>query len=347
MIERFAEVQRWAARYLDADSTPDLTVEWRSQKHRLLGQNRVPVRLVFHDIDALARFLGTSYRRELSEYRECIDLLTVELPALLPWASRRPYDLLAVRDDLPQLISASRWIREHPRPSIYLRQLPVAGVDTKFLEGYRTVLGTWLDILLPDEHVQQEVRGAKNFETRFGFLSRPELVRFRALDPALRVAGFSDLTARADELAAWRPDGLRRVFVLENDVTGLAFPDAAGSIVIFGRGYSFAGLEQCEWLHRADLVYWGDLDTHGFAILDQFRGIFSHARSMLMDMETLCAHETQWGEESKQTTAELSRLTPAEATVYDALRFNAIRDKLRLEQELVSFPIVERAVSQL
>ncbi len=347
MVDRFADVQRWAGRYLDVASNSGFAVEWRSQKHRLLGQNRVPAGVVFDDIDGLAAFLGSSFRRELSEYRECLGLLGAELPEILSWASERPFDLLAVRDDLPRLIAVPKWIREHPRPEIYLRQLPVPGVDTKFLERYRTVLGAWLDIILPAEYVRQDLRGKKNFEARFGFRARPELVRFRILDPALRIEGFSDLTVPADEFAEWEPTDLPRVFVLENDVTGLAFPDADGSIVVFGRGYSFSGLERAKWLSRVDLVYWGDLDTHGFAILDQFRGIFPHARSMLMDMGTLRAHEAQWGVESKQTTAELSRLTSQEADVYDALRFNTIRDGLRLEQELVSFPFLERALSRV
>ena len=47
-----------------------------------------------------------------------------------------------------------------------------------------------------------------------------------------------------------------------------------------------------------DLVYWGDLDTHGFAILNRLRECFPHARSMLMDRATLLAHPGPMGDQA-------------------------------------------------
>ncbi len=43
------------------------------------------------------------------------------------------------------------------------------------------------------------------------------------------------------------------------------------------------GLAQAGWLARCQVYYWGDIDTHGFAILDQLRTHIPHARSLLMD----------------------------------------------------------------
>ncbi|WP_086857067.1 Wadjet anti-phage system protein JetD domain-containing protein [Amycolatopsis lexingtonensis] len=43
-----------------------------------------------------------------------------------------------------------------------------------------------------------------------------------------------------------------------------------------------------------NLVYWGDIDTHGFAILNRVRRSFECTGSMLMDRATLLAHEGQW-----------------------------------------------------
>lgn len=347
MVQRFSDVRDWAARYVEAESDARFTVEWKTQRHRRLGENRIPTGLVFGNVDVLAAFLGPTYRRQLSQFRACIDVLATDLPELIPWGRERPFDLLEIRSELPRLIAVSRWVRDNPRPGIYLRQLPVAGVDTKFLERNRSVLGAWLDVLLPDEEVRRELTGVRNFELRFGFRTRPELVRFRVLDPSLSHEGFSDLTVRAEEFARWGPRSVGRVFVLENDVTGLAFPAVAASIVVFGRGYCFSGLQSADWLRAVDLVYWGDLDTHGFAILDQFRSVFPHARSMLMDTETLLAHEPQWGVESKQTRAELHHLTEEERRLYESLRDNTIREGLRLEQELIAYPRVKRAVREL
>ena len=84
-------------------------------------------------------------------------------------------------------------------------------------------------------------------------------------------------------------------------------------------------------------VCWGDIDTHGFAILDQLRGYFPAVASFLMDRQTLLAHCSHWGEEPDPARHDLMRLTPEETAVYDDLRFDRHRPRLRLEQERVGF----------
>ena len=60
-------------------------------------------------------------------------------------------------------------------------------------------------------------------------------------------------------------------------------------MVIFGAGYGFEMLNHARWLASRRIHYWGDIDTHGFAILDQLRRRFEHVESFLMDRETLLA----------------------------------------------------------
>jgi len=91
--------------------------------------------------------------------------------------------------------------------------------------------------------------------------------------------------------------------------------------------------------------YWGDIDTHGFAILDQLRAHFPHAQSFLMDHDTLLEHQAQWTLDPQPTQRDLPRLNEAERRVYDDLRWRRLRDEpLRLEQERINFSRVERAV---
>jgi hypothetical protein len=135
------------------------------------------------------------------------------------------------------------------------------------------------------------------------------------------------------------------VFITENEINFLAFPPAAGSLVVFGAGYGFDALTQAAWLRQCDLRYWGDIDTHGFAILDQLRAHFPQARSFLMDHDTLLAHQAQWTSEPQPTQRDLPRLNEAERRLYDDLRWRRLRDEpLRLEQERIAFGCVERTV---
>ena len=86
-----------------------------------------------------------------------------------------------------------------------------------------------------------------------------------------------------------------RVFITENEINGLAFPDVPGSLVIFGLGYGLDRLSEVSWLHRREVHYWGDIDTYGFHILDRLRALFPAARSFLMDRETLLEHPIALG----------------------------------------------------
>jgi hypothetical protein len=133
--------------------------------------------------------------------------------------------------------------------------------------------------------------------------------------------------------------------VIENEITYLAFPLPAAAIAIFGGGYGVGVLEPLGWLAGLDVVYWGDIDTHGFAILNQLRHHMPHARSMLMDRATLLGHRDHWVTEPSPATAALDRLDRAESALYADLRANAYALSVRLEQERVSFAVIEKAVA--
>ena len=65
-------------------------------------------------------------------------------------------------------------------------------------------------------------------------------------------------------------------------------------MLIFGGGYAVSRVAGLPWLRDVPLYYWGDIDTHGFRILDLLRSRFPEVRSMLMDRATLLAHESHW-----------------------------------------------------
>ena len=107
----------------------------------------------------------------------------------------------------------------------------------------------------------------RQFETRFGLLAKPVLIRFRMLDPAHFIGGLSDLTVPLAQFAAL-DTRVQRVFVTENEINALAFPEVRSGMVVFGGGYGIDRLAQINWLRGRELHYWGDIDTHahGFAI---------------------------------------------------------------------------------
>jgi hypothetical protein len=178
-------------------------------------------------------------------------------------------------------------------------------------------------------------------------------VRLRFLDPQLVPWGLGGDVADADitvspAVFARLARQARRVVVTENEINFLAFPALCAGLVVFGAGYGFETLAQASWLRRVALHYWGDIDSHGFAILDQLRAHFPHAQSFLMDRETLLAHRPQWTAEPQPTQRDLARLNDDERRLYDDLRWRRLGDEpVRLEQERIAFGRVERAVAAL
>lgn len=344
MAERFDQARAWSA---ELRAMTHCRVEMREFRHRILGPNALP-REAWIDCaaDALA-LIGK--QRDAARFTALIDLTRKHQPQLLAWLAKRPLRALELANEWSRLLEIVVWLQAHPRPGVYLRQVDIPGVHSKFIEAHRGVLVELLDRVLSSAAIDPVASGASQFARRYGFRDKPVRIRFRVLDPQhalLPGALVQDISLDATSFA--RLDcNVSRVFITENEINFLAFPQVKDGLVIFGSGYGFEMLKKAEWLSRCRVHYWGDIDTHGFAILDQLRSQFDHVESFLMDRNTLLEFESQWGEEENQALRDLTRLNAEEMALYDDLRDNRIRRNLRLEQERIGFGWVESAVSGL
>lgn len=342
---RFDEVRSWMADLRQGSAR--LRFVQREFRHSVLGQNSVPVEAW---VDSLADALALiGKQKEAQRFAALMQITQAQNPKLLPWLQKRPLNVLAFEAVWPRLLAVVSWLQNHHRPGIYLRQVDIQGVDSKFIESHRGVLAELFDLALPPEAVDERYSGLSQFCRRYGFKDKPLRIRFRLLDASLALLpGMADQDIGVTQTLFEQLDlPVSRVFITENEVNFLAFPPVAGSLVIFGSGYGFEVLAGALWLQKTQIFYWGDIDTHGFAILDQLRATLPQAASFLMDSKTLLAHESHWGEEPKPESRNLPRLTLDERVVYDSLRDNRIRPGLRLEQERIAFGWVHQALAAL
>ena len=344
MATRFDEVRAWIAELRELRHCRLVLREFR---HPVLGSNTVPQEVWIDTLDDAAALIGK--RKEVAQFLGLLEATRQRQSALLPWLARRPLRALGLLDEWSRLLDIVAWLQAHPRPGVYLRQVDIPGVHSKFIEAHRGVLAEWLDIALAPQAIDASATGVAEFARRYGFADKPLRIRFRPLDRlqgAWPMAYGQDLTLDAQSFAGLDAE-VSRVFITENEVNFLAFPQVRNSLVLFGAGYGFDVLRKAKWLSRCRIHYWGDIDTHGFAILDQLRSQFAHATSLLMDRATLLAFEPLWGEEEKQTLRDLPRLNVEELSLYNDLRDNRIRKNLRLEQERIGYDRVRRALAQL
>lgn len=144
------------------------------------------------------------------------------------------------------------WIEKNPASNLYPRQLPVTGLDSKWLEKRKRLLADLVDA----------VRGESSTEGDFfqicGLKVPPQLIRLRILDDGLRqcVGGLGDISAPWEQLAELDLP-VSNVFIVENLQTGLAFDDLPGSVVIMQLGYGVDVLDRLPWVAKAHCLYWG------------------------------------------------------------------------------------------
>jgi len=345
LSDRFDEARAWAADL--RHSAIHFRLVEREVRHRVLGNNALPDEVWLDTLDAAIALIGK--HKDIKRFAGQVATTRDQHPCLLPWLQMRPMMALTLATEWPRLLQVVTWLQAHPRPGLYLRQVDIAGVDSKFIEAHRGVLAELLDLALAPEAIDPSATGVSQFCRRYGFQDKPLRIRFRLLDPALALlAAGADQDIQVTQAAFARLKlAVNRVFITENEVNFLAFPPMPGSMVIFGAGYGFEALAQARWLRQRSIYYWGDIDTHGFAILDQLRAQLPHAQSFLMDSETLIAHAALWGDEPQALLRDLERLNNDERAVFDTLRDNRLRACVRLEQERIGFGWVQRALAEL
>ncbi len=342
VLERFSELRPQVTQ-LRAKSKEQLgygySLEFTSVNHRQLGQQQLPRNIRFDSREDLLRSLGKQ-----AEFERVCTLVAATLQqqsALEGWLSKNPLMVFNYQQVWPQLILVCDHFCQLPQPARYLRELEIAGVDSKFIERHKGILAELLEQILPAGSINREITGlsGSGFERRFGLRFDEPLIRLRILDPQLAAPfGASDLSLPLSQFGQLQPD-CRRIFITENKINGLSFPPVPGAWVIFGLGYGIQTLKEIDWLRTLPIDYWGDIDTHGFAILSQLRGYFPQTESMLMDWQTLLAFQHLWvaEEQSKRCLAALPHLDAREQALYHELRRNSLGENVRLEQERIAF----------
>ncbi len=315
-------VRSWAEDLAHASrGGANYTLEYRAVGGRLIGRNALPDRAVVETLDQACAILGVS--APVRTYRAVLDAVRHE-PAVRTWVTANPLRALDLASEWPGLLAAYTWLRDSRDTRRFVREIAAPGVDTKFVERHRAVLAQLLAI----------PSSATGFLRALGLSSKPDMLRVRSA--AGLGVGLTDVTAPVDQLRTL-PITVTTAAIVENEITFLSLPVPVDGVVLWGKGFEVDRAASMPWLKNADVLCWGDLDTHGFAILSQLRAWLPQTRSVLMDRDTLLAHRERWGTEPTPTSAALTRLSPDEAAVYNDLVTDRFGDKVRLEQERIDW----------
>src|SRR5690554_4404082 len=154
LTERFDEVRAWVAEFRN---TPRVRLQMREFRHRIRGASAIPEQAWLDSLDdalALIQRCG-----QATTFRNLFDDVRQQQPTLAPWLQRHPLRALELRDRWPRLLSVIDWMQRNPRPGMYLRQVDIPGVDSKFIERHRGLLSELLDLALPASAIDPAARG--------------------------------------------------------------------------------------------------------------------------------------------------------------------------------------------
>lgn len=322
--EDLGAVRDWIA-HLDAGRRDDrrYALTWKDIGGRHVGRNRVPDRALVTSFDQAWALLGVT-----ASVRQFEELLTTTglYPSVRAWVLAHPHRALELRHDMGGLVSAYAWLDDHRDSANYLREISAPGIDTKFAERHRGILATMLGVS----------RTPTGFLTDLGLSAKPALVRIRPSDSIGLPMPITELAVRSTELAGL--DLTPRVaIIVENEITYLSVDVPDDGIVLWGKGFDVDQVGRIPWLVGVMVLYWGDIDTHGFAILDRLLAWLPQTESVLMDRETLLAHRDRWVLEERPAKSSLRRLRLAERGVYSDLVGDVFGERVRLEQERVDW----------
>lgn len=307
-------------RRLEKDASPGVAVDWVDRTWRSYGRQQLPVRVHLGGAAAVAAAAGQAAAWQTACSRAT--LLRSRWPdasglgAALAAAGGRVASLS--QRDLDCFVRVVDWLVANPASGLLPRQLPIEGVDTKWLERHRGLVETFVAA-----HTGSRDLGLATGEQRF---------HVRILDHGLRPDGPHDFTAACPELSRLElaPDV---VIVLENQTSLVALEELSGVVAVHGFGYSVTELVAVPWVAASRIIYWGDLDSHGFAILSRIRERLPQVESALMDAATFERFRTLAGPEPSPVRRLIERLTADEETALALVR-NGDR---RLEQERIEW----------
>lgn len=294
-----------------AEANMGYRIEWAVRKMRLLGEQRLPARIYFEtESDYLS---AINKHEEVQRFLVNIECTRSSLPELLSWVAEHPSHVIDYESSWKDLLKVCLYFKGNPKPGMYARELPVE-VNTKFIECHRGILNSLLQMVLK---IEVDLSG-QQFEERFGLLTEPTLVRFRALDDEIATRlGFiaNDLSVPIANAAEFRWRDLT-IVISENKNTFLTLPLIPRTLAIWGGGAAAQNLCRLSWLEHCDVFYWGDIDVHGFHILSRLRSQFPRITAIMMDLATLRDCERLVVKASESRSEEVCNLNEIEKATY-------------------------------
>lgn len=334
-LDDFAHFQSFISQW--QSWSPASQVKWEQKNYQKLGTYQVPVAVEIPSVKALFEVLGTGvvarskhWEWIVSQFLPVDKRLSSVVIKNLPNLEQLPeIDIQAMANLLPQL-------QPGMGKGLYLRAIPVKGIDTKFIETHCGLVSELLSVIHNDEMIKNRLA------EWLGCTEKPKgWLIVKPLCQTTR-AQLLDLSELKLSTAALRQTTLpgTHILVVENEESGYSLPELPNTIAIIGGGKNVAWMNG-KWLASKSVGYWGDIDTWGLSILSDVRRYLPDVVALMMDIRTVTQFSGRMSVEHTPCLSLPENLTPEEILLFNGLKSGDF-ENTRLEQERLSQDFIEK-----
>ena len=193
LLHRFDDVVLWVGRFRRDSRTKGgvarFAVDYRTIGGRSFGSNSVPARIRIESFGQLCALLGTT--PEVRSLDEIIDQTSSTMPELVPWVHAHPLKAIDNGEVWSDLLAVVAWVKGVSTERLYLRQIDVEGIDTKFVDRHKRVLDELLTAVLPEGRNRHALHNGRFFPS----------LSFPSQTPNTRASVYSVLSRRCPRRA--------------------------------------------------------------------------------------------------------------------------------------------------
>lgn len=236
--------------------------------------------------------------------------------------------------EFERLTGTVLWLAAHRPALCYMRELPIEGADSKWLEKHRALCARLLTAVM----AFPAPLTAEDVEREWQIASPPLLAGVRHAHLSVPGLQPDDYVGLSLDVLSRVPR--KRVVIVENKQTGLSLHVEDEALIVCGMGRSVVSLARIPWMAQTQIDYMGDLDQHGLVILAELRAKLPKTASVLMDEETFERYGAMAVPDPTLPLAMPAQgLTSKELDLFELVQ----RSRLRLEQERIPLDAIESA----
>lgn len=315
-------------------------IEYQSKNFQQFGLLTLPKYLLIEHRQALIELFAPENKSQLQIIQSRINYIINTLNQVFEFDIKEFWRFLIDNlenfehlsdDEIHQLLQLLPQLKYGMGQGLYLRNLAISGVDTKFIEQHFKLIELLLNYLYENKIYQ-----CGGLLVWLNCQEKPSdwlLIKPLCQKTQSNLANLPILRLNSQTLLGYELPS-NNILVVENEQSCLALTHIPNTIAVAGGGKNVNWLK-AEWLKHKKVYYWGDIDSDGLFILSLARQYCPHMIALMMDKNTVLIHQHLMVNDSGLINEVPLFLTADEKALFIALKNGEFMGN-RLEQERLS-----------